>query len=29
VTYGLGVVRTAVAFRLARWGWRASVLFTR
>jgi glycosyltransferase involved in cell wall biosynthesis len=29
VTYGLSVVRTAVAFRLARWGWRASVLFTR
>ncbi len=27
VKYGLGVVETALAFRLARWGWRASPLF--
>ena len=27
VTYGLGVLRTALAFRLARWKLRPSVLF--
>jgi len=27
VTYGIGVVETAVAFRLARWKWRSSPLF--
>ncbi|MDE8345975.1 MAG: glycosyltransferase family 2 protein [Acidocella sp.] len=27
VTYGLGVLRTAWAFRLAKWGWRRSALF--
>lgn len=27
VTYGLGVLRTALAYRLARWGWRRDHLF--
>lgn len=27
VVYGLGVLRTAVAYRLARWGWRRDALF--
>jgi len=28
VVYGLGVLRTALAYRLARWGWRGEPLFT-
>ncbi|MDR3521205.1 MAG: glycosyltransferase family 2 protein [Acidocella sp.] len=29
VTYGLGVLQTALDYRLARWGWRPSALFSK